>query len=356
VCHTASADGSTMIASTAFPGGSASYDLKNNASVLQAQPDNSFTYGGIFPNGSISMSSTNYRTWLGAPSRLYDVKTGSLLVATGWDNTIQKAGTPSFSPDGKRLAFIHEDKDNGHTLSVMDFAVAQRAFSGLVDVATDKQNFPGWPAFTPDSKSIVFHSGSNAPFETDNYATGDLFIVDVAAKKTHRLDALDGYSGGGVTYLPAQDPALNFAPTVLPEAVGGYYWVVFTSHRSYGNTLASQDNKDEYGKLWVSAIDLNPAPGTDPSHPAFFLDGQELQADNLRGFWVLDPCKADGQSCASGDQCCNGFCRPAADGGPLVCVPPPGGCAKENETCVTAADCCNPGDQCINGKCAFIPN
>ena len=105
--------------------------------------------------------------------------------------------------------------------------------------------------------------------------------------------------------------------------MGGYFWVVFTSHRSYGNTLPSMDNGDEYGKLWVAAIDLNGAPGADLSHPAFYLDGQETKADNLRGFWVLDPCKQDGASCASGDECCNGFCRGGADGG-LVCVPPPG--------------------------------
>jgi len=44
----------------------------------------------------------------------------------------------------------------------------------------------------------------------------------------------------------------------------------------------------------VAAIDINPTPGTDPSHPAFYLPGQELNAGNLRGFWVVDPCKQNG--------------------------------------------------------------
>ena len=112
----------------------------------------------------------------------------------------------------------------------------------------------------------------------------------------------------------------------------------------------------EYGKLWVAAVDLDPAPGKDPSHPAFFLDGQELHADNLRGFWVLDPCKQNGSACTSGDECCNGFCRPNGDGGPLECVPPPvGGCSLEFEKCSTAADCCDAGAFCINGHCAKPP-
>jgi hypothetical protein len=213
-----------------------------------------------------------------------------------------------------------------------------------------------WPAFTPDGNWVVFHAGSNPQFETDNGASGDLFIVDLATHKTQRLDAADGYApSGGQTYLPASDPDLSFAPTVLPEAVGGYFWVVFTSHRSYGNTLPTKQgpsgSPDEYGKLWVAAIDLSPTPGQDPSHPAFYLDGQELNADNLRGFWVLSPCKADGATCASGDECCDGFCRPNASN-MLVCVPPPGGCSQEYERCMTSSDCCNARDQCINRLCA----
>ena len=47
-------------------------------------------------------------------------------------------------------------------------------------------------------------------------------------------------------------------------------------------------------KLWVAAIDLNAPPGTDPSHPAFYLPAQELYAGNSRGDWTVDPCEADG--------------------------------------------------------------
>ena len=189
-------------------------------------------------------------------------------------------------------------------------------------------------------------------FNAAGHASGAAFTITGTVRAIKAgLDATGKY------YLPfgeTNEGHLNYEPTILPEAVGGYFWVVFTSHRSYGNILPSRDNMDQNGKLWVAAIDLNPTAGQDPSHPAFFLDGQENTADNLRGFWVRDPCKQAGATCMSGDECCDGFCRPG-DSGMNVCGPPTGGCSNEFEKCTTAADCCMQGYQCINGFCARPP-
>ena len=171
---------------------------------------------------------------------------------------------------------------------------------------------------------------------------------------------------------------MNYEPTVLPVAVGGYYWVVFTSRRAYGNFIwhgkgsvtdtdtgdLPFDNTTDQGKikgyrkkLWVAAIDINGQAGLDISHPAFLLEGQETEAGNMRGFWALDPCKADGAGCEGGDECCNGFCRATDDGDggtKNACVAPPTGCANDNEKWTVSADCCTSptGTSCINGFCA----
>ena len=112
----------------------------------------------------------------------------------------------------------------------------------------------------------------------------------------------------------------------------------------------------------MAALDQRPTPGQDPSHPAFYLPGQELNAGNFRGSWVVDPCRNDGESCDAGDQCCNGFCRAASgsDTG-LVCGhKPPDGCANEFERCTTSSECCGylPGGDgfvCVNDHCAQPP-
>lgn len=130
VCHTASADGSTLVAAASL-GSSASYDLKNNVATIHAEPTDNFTYGALTPDGSLLISATNYRTWFDNPSYLYDTKTGAKLSAPGWDSTITNAGTPAFSPDGKKIALNREDVNNGHMLAVMDFDQATKSFSNL---------------------------------------------------------------------------------------------------------------------------------------------------------------------------------------------------------------------------------
>ncbi len=105
-------------------------------------------------------------------------------------------------------------------------------------------------------------------------------------------------------------------------------------------------------KLWVAAVDVNGKIGTDASHPAFYLPAQEILAGNSRGFWVLDPCKSDGASCLSGDQCCNGYCEPSGATGALTCTSTPSSqCANVQDKCTTAANCCDPTNLCVNGFC-----
>jgi hypothetical protein len=107
-------------------------------------------------------------------------------------------------------------------------------------------------------------------------------------------------------------------------------------------------------KLWVAAIDLSAPAGSDASFPAFYLPAQELLAGNSRGFWVLDPCHADGTTCETGDQCCGGFCQLNGAGGALVCsnAPPSNHCSQPQEKCATSADCCDATNLCVNGFCA----
>jgi hypothetical protein len=283
-------------------------------------------------------------------------------------------------------------------LVVMSYDQATFSFSNPVEVADftgdPPETRPGWPAFSPDGQAIIFQLQSAAG--VDGNAHSDLRTRKGAKGRLAWApsNGLGGYAlldqANGVGYLPqlaqpviltctgdgaqvgnidpdhADDVNLNYEPTVNPIASGGYIWVVFTSRRMYGNVADIPPFcSDPRGvdlvtnitpkKLWVVAVNLNAAPGTDPSHPAFYLPAQELLAGNARGFWALEPCRADGDACETGDQCCNGFCSSTGDpAAPLECSDTPSAsCSGLQEACTTAADCCDTTNLCINGFCSL---
>ncbi len=245
-----------------------------------------------------------------------------------------------------------------------------------LEVLSNQRDFGGTRAVC--DVGVWYPSEMRTCIEPDTHAgsEGELWWVDLTTQTPYPLYQLNGKTASGTTvtpYLPTStatehpdDTVLNFEPTVNPVPSGGYAWVVFTSRRLYGNVATVNpyfsdprfhdiSKTPTTKKLWVAAIDLNAPPGTDPSHPAFYLPAQELLAGNSRGFWVVDPCAKDGSSCETGDECCGGFCRPNGDAGALVCSTTKPACANVSEKCTTTADCCGAaqGVTCVDGFCAI---
>jgi hypothetical protein len=409
VCHTVSSDGSTLWAQDDSNGdyaNGASYDLTKGGArtpyvALGAGgiPANNrkFVWSAPYPDGSFALASSRFarEAYTQGDSKLFARSDASEVVSTGLGGVVTSAVTPAFSPDGRKVAFNFWEGPGaggvtagaGRSLDVFDFscgapagstactAAGGHAFANLREIYKNPATYPSWPSFLPDGKAVVFNnelargtcSGDpadrtsiyNCQLTTWYSAKSALWIAkDVVPNDAQALVNANGI-GLPTNVDHPDDTQLNYQPTVNPVPSGGYYWVVFTSRRIYGNLLTGKPfgltggDGTPQKKLWVAAIDI--ASGAiDPSHPAFYLPGQELNAGNSRGFWVVDPCKSNGNSCESGDECCNGFCRKDPDGGALVCQDKPPGtmCVQEFEKCVVDGDCCDPTQKCIAGKCA----
>ena len=377
-CHSASANGQIVVAQRsafAIDAGlsfleSDSYGVTDGGApnldgAIARTTTASWALGGLYPDGTRVLTSGQPGTpdagqigtagnnpGLPGPSTsaLYDPQTGASIASSGLAGA--HAMMPAFSPDGASVVFNDADNGAGHTLAVMDFDPTANAFSNRRELFRDDRGYPGWPAFTPDSKRVLFVDGTSNEFATvedvaapSAIAGGDLMIVDLATGVAYPMDAANGNSDGGV-YLPnpGQNADLSFYPAVSPIAAGGYFWVYFTSRREYGNFGEPDAGTAAAWRIWVAAFDTACATG-DGSHPAFLLPGQELTSDNFRPVATLPPCAGAGASCLTGIDCCGGDCTSGRCGVSQSC-------ASEDGRCTPTEPCCLASDTCIDGFCA----
>lgn len=351
-------------------------------------------------------------------ARLIDVKTGQQLQASGLSPEWYM-WMPQFSPAGDKIVFNHAKPDgNGGTdrreLAMMDFDSATNTFSNLRTIAKDlgpapsqayqpifasgfpsptpplkgcmNQDptavgainpgacdgpcYPAYPFFTPDGRAVVFAMINQPDFASaipgrTLPAKGELWYADLETGDVIPL-------GNANRTLDPGEASQEYYPTMLPVPVGGHFWIVWTSRRSWGHRSTGDPNiqiinpaEDPFRKrLWAAAIRPKPGPEEeiqvtgDPSYPGFYLEGQSISG-NVRGFAALNPCAPTAGPCTSGLDCCSGFCaiEPGALSG--ICNEEPPECSKTNEKCETNEDCCLPGldeptNVCIAGFCNFL--
>ncbi|MEO7092824.1 MAG: hypothetical protein ABI175_06205, partial [Polyangiales bacterium] len=381
-CHAVSADGSTIVSGGDVFGGS--YDLVTNkvrhdVGGMPGTSRRTWNTPALTPDGKYVV--LNQETFGGpaAPKGLYRTSDGSHVDATNLDAL--SMWHPSFTPDGSHLVWTDFSAGVGKAqLMGVPFdtktSKAATVMAKLVD-ASAVPTLPviAYPSGSPDGKWVVYQRSSGGPAH-DTYDTrghcpsgclyDNLSDLYYASTSGGGEIALAKANGTGYPFAAgARDQQLSFEPTFAPIAAGGYFWVVFTTRRTYGNLQTA--DLPEVKQLWVMAIEQTPAPGKDPSHAAFWLPGQELQYTNpdgsktnslnMRGYWALDPCHGDGITCTTGSECCGGYCEKAEGAATGTCksVPPP--CSAEGDHCETTDDCCGKGAgaTCINHNCSQPP-
>ncbi len=351
-CHTVSANGNTLVlgngkAQSATDSDSSVFDLQTSTVTATAR-GRGWALSALTPNGQYAVMNSGLPEWRWISNDLpgvYDVATGAQVTGTALDGRV--VGLPAFAPDGSSLLFIDPATRDLHALDV-NLGAGIPAFANERKVALASSGATiAYPSVSPNGKWAVFHRG---PYDTRS-GSADLSIAAVDGSQVEiALDRLNG-----ITYpfgAGDRDRHLNYEPTFAPVASGGYFWVVFTSRRTLGNRLLG--SAAEVKQLWVAAIDMNPQPGQDPSHAPFWVPGQDPSQPNMRGFWALDPCRQDGDTCSVGSDCCTGSCIDDPNGGGLVCGNPGNQtCAPEGGHCDVSADCCQ--GECVNSFCSQAP-
>ncbi|MBL9107395.1 MAG: PD40 domain-containing protein [Myxococcales bacterium] len=348
-CHSVSKDGQRLVAG--FHGGYSPWSTIDTATgnVLYF-PDIASGFEAISPNGSHVLWGQSDETGI-LKLTTYDNATVLAQLAVDGGKPVH----PAWSGDGNKIAFARRTDGNwldfnNSELWITDVDLMNNSFANT-HMIVDKQGAPltttTYPTFAPDSQWIAFDRLNQA---RTRGAVTEVWITNLDGSAQMRLDKANGVG----IIEPGQDQT-TYEPTFLPVSVGGYFWLIVGTERKYGNTLTDTNPGSRRKQLWVTAIDANVQPGVDPSHPPFWLPGQELGNSNMRGEWSLSPCKQIGEGCNAGFDCCDGFCYPPAPDMAPTCNDMPDQCSHIGDSCEVDSACCDGEGTCIGGFCSIMP-
>lgn len=282
-CHAVSADGTTLIL-----GGDeaiSTYDLTRDVAVFDSTsvgiPLREWAVAGVSRDGRFLLENNAPIIGpIGGQAGLFRTMDGARVAAPGVDGVL--FDMPAFSPDGTLLAFVDHAT---HDLGVLDFDASSPRASGQRTIALagadHDLNAIAFPTVSPMADAVAYHRGRYPDSIDTRNGPGTLFLTRLGAGPAEvRLAAATGDG------LGARDVALSYMPFFAPTDAGGYAWIAFVSRRTYGNRLEGTANMVK--QLWIAAID-SPPEAIDPSHPAFWLPGQELDRLNGEPRWAAVP-------------------------------------------------------------------
>jgi len=222
---------------------------------------------------------------------------------------------PEFSPDGKEIVLTLSSQPDvewsvrsGH-IAILPYNDGQ--FGAARIVVPGGADFHFYPTFSPDGKWIAFASAPVDPGPTGysyNQSQARLRLVSREGGQVYEL----GNATQGVGHTSTWP---KFAPFVQDQ--NQTLFLTYNSKIDYGFILKNSalPAAQTHPQLWFSAIDLTKLATGDPSYAPIWLPFQEVIQNNHLGYWTeIVTCSANPNSlggCDTVEQACmRGTCVP----------------------------------------------
>jgi len=212
------------------------------------------------------------------------------------ENDTNGVWTPTWTRDGKRIAYTSSNvstignlqQDSGADIYMVDYNDRKGGLATPVPGAAQSNRNEYYPSFSPDSTLLTF--------TVADATTGSLY--NQSSAKIHVVPAAGGTSvpiAGNEAATCAGKATHNSWPKWSPEVktVGNkaYYWLTFSSQRSYLseeelNQIRQQpgsENADRQPQIYVSAVVVEGS--TVHTYPALYLWNQPPTEANHTPAW-----------------------------------------------------------------------
>ena len=289
-CHTVSRDGSFMaLAGFDAPGTATFVDTRAHQILTDVtEPSYTTMFQALHPDGMRLVSNrVDELELFDVSNRRAPRSLGSAGLPT------HGAAQPTFSPSGDTLVFaLHTNRAAANDFTESDLAAASFDARPTISVqrgviAPGGGNACAYPSVLPDEKHVVFQRGDHARSSNSGGVVlyhGELALVALSGGPVRTLERAT--SGGTST----RDARSAFQPAAPIATSGRYDFIAFVSLRDYGTRLAHQFRR----QIWVTAVDHDRA-AEDPSHPAFWLPGQDPVSTQMMPGWAAAPTAGAGE-------------------------------------------------------------